>query len=254
MTPEPITIKNDRLYMALELSNKKWKIGFGNGFKIRIKTIDARDLQSLEDEVEKAKKHFRMAEDVPIYSCYEAGRGRILDHRYLISKGIANIVVDPSSIEVNRRARRAKTDRVDVGKLLTMLIRYLGGESKLWSVLHIPDPDQEDNRRLNREIQRLKHERNSHTNRIKSLLALHGIMMAIGARFLDNLKEVRLWNGQSLPSGIKEEIIHEYKRYMLGQEQLKELQAKKQNLLADDGPQVQKIKKLQEPNLSDSDL
>lgn len=245
MIPEPCTMKNDKLYIALELSNTKWKIAFGNGFKVRQKTIDARDRGQFEVEIEKAKKHFKMSEDVATYCCYEAGRDGFWIHRYLINIGINNIVVDSSSIEVNRRFRRAKTDRIDAGKLITMLIRYLNGELKVWSILHIPDEKEEDSRRLNREIKRLKKEKSAHTNRIKSLLALHGIVMAIRKTFLDDLEAIRMWNGQCLPPEIKGEMIREYKRFQVIGEQLLELEAEKVKILEGDSPQAQKVQVLQ---------
>jgi transposase len=245
MIPEPYTTKNDKLYIALELSNKKWKIAFGNGFKTRMKTITARDRSQFEAEVEKARKHFKMSENVATHCCYEAGRDGFWIHRYLITIGICNIVVDASSIEVNRRFRRAKTDRIDAAKLLNNLIRYLNGETKVWSVLHIPDEKEEDDRRLNREIKRLQKEATAHTNRINSLLVLHGIVMKIKRTFLTDLETVRLWNGQNLPPEISREMIREFKRYQVIQEQLLELETEKKKILESQSPQAQKVHKLQ---------
>ena len=71
-------------------------------------------------------------------SCYEAGRDGFWLHRWLIEHGIDNIVVDSASIEVNRRARRVKTDRLDGDKLLAMLLRYAGGERRVWWVVRVP--------------------------------------------------------------------------------------------------------------------
>jgi len=182
--------KNDRLYIAFDLSNAKWKLAFGNGIKKRHKTIPAGDLPGLMEEIAKAKHRFKMGDDVQIYSCYEAGRDGFWIHRFLESEGIHSVVVDSSSIEANRRFRRAKSDRIDADKLLTMLIRYINGEQKLWSVLHIPTVEQEDVRRLDREIERLKKERTAHTNRIRSLLVLHGIQLGVGRFFLKRLEDV----------------------------------------------------------------
>ena len=75
-----------------------------------------------------------------MHSCYEAGRDGFWLHRWLIAQGIDNLVVDSASIEVNRRARRAKTDRLDGDKLLSMLMRYHGGERRVWSVVRDPTP------------------------------------------------------------------------------------------------------------------
>jgi transposase len=233
--------KNDRMYIALELSNKTWKLLFSNGFKKRQKTIDAGKLYQLEHEIAKTRKHFGMSEDVKINSCYEAGRDGFWIHRFLESRGIHNIVVDSASIEVNRRSRRAKTDRIDADKLLNMLMRYIGGERKLWSVLHVPSSNEEDARRINREIKRLKKERTAHTNRIKSLLILHGIRLVINRKFLINLEQVRLWNGEKLPRRVKAEIVRDYQRYELIKVQLLELELDKNALLKSENTQARKV-------------
>lgn len=85
-----------------------------------------------------------MPETTVVKSCYEAGRDGFWLHRYLVSQGVENLVVDSASIEVNRRARRAKTDRLDVGKLGSMLVRYHNGEKTMWSVVHVPSVEAED--------------------------------------------------------------------------------------------------------------
>jgi len=249
MTHAPVTqtrntTGNDRLYIAFELSNTKWKLAFGNGIKKRRKTIDARDIKTFMKEVAIAKSHFKITDAVEIYSCYEAGRDGFWIHRFLESRGIRNVVVDSSSIEVNRRLRRVKTDRVDVEKLLTMLIRYVNGEQKLWSVLHVPTVEQEDVRRLNHESERLKKERTAHTNRIKSLLILHGIELKIRSDFIRVLDEVVQWNGRPLPEGLKRELLREYHRYQLIQLQLKELGAEQVEILKGSSVQAQKAKAL----------
>ena len=140
------------LYLAFELSKKKWKLGFSTGLgqHPRRRTIDAGDLPALQQEIEVAKRRFGLSADSPVKSCYEAGRDGFWLHRYLLEREVENLVVDSSSIEVNRRARRAKTDRIDVGKLLNMLLRYHNGEEKVWSVVHVPSVDAEDKRHLHR--------------------------------------------------------------------------------------------------------
>jgi len=245
MTQTDNSTNNDRLYIAFELSNTKWKLAFGTGIKKRQKTITARDLPALMEEIAKARHRFKMGDDVPVYSCYEAGRDGFWIHRFLESEGIHNVVVDSSSIEVNRRFRRAKSDRIDADKLLTMLIRYINGEQKLWGVLHIPTVEQEDVRRLNREIERLKKERTAHTNRVKSLLVLHGIQLGVGHYFLKNLEKVTQWDGKALPHQIKKEILREYERYGLIQDQLKDLESEKKEILTSGGRQANKVLGLQ---------
>ena len=169
--------KDTVMYTAFELSNKKWKLAFSNGSKVRYVSTDTRDLNKLQVQIGMAKKRFGLNEDVKVVSCYEAGRDGFWLHRYLLSLGIANLVVDSSSIEVNRRKRRAKTDRIDAGKLLGMLMRYHGGEKKVWSVVRVPSEEVEDGRNLGRELGVLKGERTMHINRIKGLLIQQGVVI-----------------------------------------------------------------------------
>ncbi len=128
----------------------------------------------------KARQRFRLAGPCPVFSCCEAGREGFWLDRLLTQMGIVNLVVDSSSIEVNRRARQAKTDRLDAKKLLSRLLRYWAGERDLWSVVHVPTPEQEDGRHLQREIRTLKREQTRLVNRIKGLLAAQGVAIRIG--------------------------------------------------------------------------
>lgn len=104
------------LFMALELSNKTWKVGttISPARKARIKNVAAGDVEGLKKEIGRAKKRFGVPEEGQVVSCYEAGRDGFWIHRWLESEGVINAVVDPASIDVNRRKRRAKTDRLDV--------------------------------------------------------------------------------------------------------------------------------------------
>ena len=115
------TTTQDIMYIAFELSNSTWRLAFSDGNKKRHVTIKARDLKQLEMEIKKVKKRFGLKDKTKIMSCYEAGRDGFWIHRYLLSKGIDNLVVDSSSIEVNRRKRRAKSDRLDAENLLRLL-------------------------------------------------------------------------------------------------------------------------------------
>ena len=221
------------LYIAFELSNTEWKLGFTIGFgqKPRIRIVHARDLEALQREIRTAKKRFDVAEDAPVLSCYEAGRDGFWLHRYLNSIEVKNLVVDSSSIEVNRKARRAKTDRMDVGKLLTMLIRYHQGEEKVWSVVHVPSPEAEDHRHLHRELETLKAERTRHINRIKGFLVGQGICMSVRDDFLNRLNTIRLWDGSPLPPGLRIRLDREYERMQLVQEQIKVLETERLDMI-----------------------
>jgi transposase len=169
------------LYLAFKLSDVNWKLGFttGTGRRPRQRIIKARDLDALQDEICCAKKRFGLPGTTRVVSCYEAGRDGFWLHRYPVEEGIENLEVNSSSIQVNRRARQAKTDRMDVGKLLSQLICYRSGERGVWSVLHVPSVEVEDNRQLHRELKTLKKDQMRHINRIKSYLAGHGIRMKV---------------------------------------------------------------------------
>ena len=213
------------LYMALELSNRKWKLGFSDGSKWRQRTITAGDQTAVLAELAGAKAKFGLGEDVPVRSCYEAGRDGFWLHRWLHSVGIANNVVDSASIEVKRRARQVKTDRVDVEKLVGLLIRYHGGERKALSIVHVPSVTEEDDRRLHRERERLLKERTQHNNRLLGLLVAQGIRLKVKSDFATQLDQVRLWDGGELPADLKAELLREWERYQLVNEQVLALEA-----------------------------
>ncbi|MCP4290199.1 MAG: IS110 family transposase, partial [bacterium] len=168
-------------------------------------------------------------------------------HRYLESQGIENLVVDSASLEVNRRKRRAKTDRIDVGKLLRMLLRYWGGEKKVWSVVRVPSEQDEDARHLHRSLESLKDERTMHRNRIKGLLVQQGIKVSNPSqkKFLAVLEKVRTWNGQAVPPGLKAQVVREYERLQVVEGQIKALEKeKKERLKNPDTDSLKKVAKL----------
>jgi transposase len=126
----------------------------------------------------------------------------------LTGLGVVNLVVDSSSIEVSRRARQAKTDRLDGEKLLRMLLRYWRGERDLWHVVHVPPRETEDARQASRALTTLQHDRTRLRNRIHSLLALHGVgRVRIDARFPERVAAVRDWAGERLPPGVQARLL-----------------------------------------------
>lgn len=224
------TTKDSVLYMALELSEKQWKLGFSDGKKMRFRSIAARVLERLDEEIEMAKLKFNLQDRVRVVCCYEAGRDGFWLHRYLLNCGIDNVVVDSSSIEVNRRKRRMKTDRVDARKLLQMLMRYHGGEEKLWSVVNVPSAEAEDGRQLNRELEALNKERTMHRSRIRGLLIQQGLEVKnpSGRRFLDELASLLTWDGKVLPEDLKARVVREYERLKMVEEQMKALRKERE--------------------------
>jgi transposase len=202
----------------------------------------------VQKEIEKAKRRFGMSESAPVRSCYEAGREGFWLHRALEQMGIDNIVVDASSIEVNRRQRRAKTDRMDLGKLVRQLIRYWRGERDVWSVVVVPGVEAEASRHVHRGLEVLKEERQQHRVRIQSLLFTQGIDVKVGSKFLEKLEGLRCWNGEPVPAPMKQRIQEEYQRLQLVEAQMREVEARQAAPLkaAEKDLTVEKVRRLQQ--------
>jgi transposase len=231
------------LYLAFELGLEEWKLGFATepSAPPRVRTIPARDCARLTREIADAKQWFGVTPATPVRSCYEAGRDGFWLHRYLSSGGIANVVVDSSSIEVNRRARRAKSDRLDARKLVSMLLRYHTGERRVWSVLHVPTVADEDRRQLHRELRTLQKERTRVTNRVKGLLAAQGVRLPKGTA----LTTVRLWDGSALPAGLRARLERECEHAQFLRATIGQLERERQRAIAHgSGPALDKVRQL----------
>jgi transposase len=242
------SVEGPVLYLAFELGNKEWKLGFSVGFgqRPRVRTILARDLEGLQREIKLAKTRFGLPETARAMSCYEAGRDGFWLHRYLVEVGVQNLVVDSSSIQVDRRFRRAKTDRMDVAKLLDLLMRYERGEKKVWRVVRVPGVEAEDRRHLHRELEDLKAERTQHINRMKGLLVGQGVRLEeIGSGFPDQLNAIRLWDGQPIPEGLKARLQKEFERLQFIQGQIHELEAERvEAIRRSESPEVEMVRQL----------
>jgi transposase len=148
-----------------------------------------------------------------------------------VTQGVANCVVDSSSIEVNRRHRRAKTDRLDVQKLLTMLLRHVAGERKVWRIVRVPSVEEEDRRQLHRALTTAKRDRTRVINRIKGLLASHGLGMPPGRDFPQQLEHLRLWDGTPLPAGLRHRLTQEWEHVVALAQRLAQLEAERRAVL-----------------------
>lgn len=235
------------LYLAFELGVDEWKLGFTKdlGTQPRVRVMPARDLKRLAREIAAAKQWFGAPATAAVRSCYEAGRDGFWLHRYLTAEGIDNRVVDSSSIEVNRRQRRAKSDGLDARKLLGMLVRYHAGEPKVWSVVRVPTVEGEDRRQLHRELRTLKKERTRVTNRIKGLLANQGIRLPKRRDLGELLERVRLWDGSPLPAGLRARLQREWEHAQFLHGKIVELERERQRAIAHDrGPAVEKVRQL----------
>ncbi len=158
--------------------------------------------------------------------CYEAGYDGVWLARFLLQRGIDCLVMEPASLQVNRRTRRVKTDRIDVEKLLHTLIAWCRGECHVCSIVVIPNIEEEDVRRSHRERDRLVRKRTAHINRIKGLLFGQGIRgFNVKLRY-KNLKPAELvtGDGRPLPERLGREITREIDRLAQVQEQIVEIE------------------------------
>jgi transposase len=227
-----------RCVLAIELSGVSWVVAVlaPGSDKISLHKLASADVPALLELM--ARVRARVEGPVEIVSCYEAGYDGFWLHRRLTAAGVTNYVIDPASLQVTRRARRVKTDRIDAERLLRALMAHLRGEPKVVSLVHVPSPDQEDARRLHRERSRLVSERVQHVNRIKGLCAAQGICdyEPLKRDRWQRLDQLTTGDGRVLPSRLKAEIGRELKRLEMVLTMLAEVEAERDALLQDDAP------------------
>lgn len=231
----PITIITTTLLLAFELGERTWKLGFttGLGQRPRIRQVPAGAVDRVREEIARAKRRLKLPEATPVISCYEAGRDGFWVHRYLIAHGVTNFVVDSSSIEVKRRARRAKTDKLDLAGLLALLARYLAGDRRAWHVVRVPSVAAEDARQLHRTWETVQQDRSRLLCRLQELLVTQGVRLPIRDDFLVQLDAARLWDGTPVPAGLQARLRRVWGQLELLNAQLQELEAERAALPVD---------------------
>jgi len=231
MTQFPVSASSEQsIYGALELSKNSWllaiqvpgrdnpslhPIGGGNAEGLMTKLDAARDrVAQVTGQTPK------------VTLCYEAGYDGFWLVRFLEQRGIECLVMEPASLQVNRRARRVKTDRIDVENILHTLIAWCRGERHVCSMVVIPSAEEEDLRRTHRERNRLVRERTAHINRIKGLLFAQGIRGINVKKYYKTLAPADLvtGDGHPLPKRLGREITREIQRLALVQQQLVEVE------------------------------
>ena len=236
------------LFVAFELGESSWKLAVtvGLGQRGRQRTVVARDLAAVRREIVQARQRFGLPATCSVKSCYEAGREGFWLHRWLEAEGIDNRVVDASSIEVNRRLRRAKTDRMDATRLMVLLVRFWYGERRVWSVVRVPSVEEEDRRHLHRELLTMKRDRTRLANRIQGLLASQGLRVDWRRPLTRQLDALRSWDGASLPPGLRDRLDQERERLELLNRQIEALEATRRERIRAGGtePVVGKVSQL----------
>jgi len=226
--------------IAIELSKTSWVVGVQTPLsgKPSLYRLAGGDWEGLLKLIERVRRQVgrELSRPVEMISCYEAGYDGFWLHRLLVSAGVHNHVLDPAGLLVNRRARRAKTDGIDVERMLRALSRHLRGEPDACSVVRVPDVEQEDARRLHRERHRLIQERVSHVNRIKGLCATQGIYDYAPLRGdrRARLAGLRTGDGSALPARLEAEIVRELQRLELVLEMIAQIEAERDAIIKDE--------------------
>jgi transposase len=221
--------------MAMELSNSSWKLGFSNGQRMRRKSIEARDRCRLVAEVQLAKQKLSLEQGARVVVCFEAGRDGHWIYRWLSTEGFEVLEIDSSSIEAPQGRKHVKTDRVDVEKLLDLLMRYYHGFRKGFRIVRVPSEEAEAGQRLHREDEYLICQRARISNRMKGLLVTQGISeVPLKRGFEEWLEKAQVWNGSGLSDELKVELRRLHAQYQLMDAQITEVaQAYEQELLGD---------------------
>ena len=227
--PEFGSVREPTLYVAFELSAKHWKLAMtsGCGMEPWLRTVPAGDLRAVERVIADGRRRWHLPPTASVVSAYEAGRDGFWIHRALTQLGIGNRVVDSASIEVSRRARRAKTDRIDARKLACMLVRVCQGEPDVWREVRVPSEADEAARQVSRERTTLVQEHTRLTNQMRSWLTLWGCALP-RRRSRGWWTTVRDGAGACLPSALQARLERAEARWALLEAQIAELDAQQQ--------------------------
>jgi transposase len=230
------------LFVALELSRSTWLVALHSPLsdKVSQHRIEGGDVEGLLALIARKREQAqaRLGRPIRVVSCFEAGYDGFWLHRWLCAHGIENRVLDAASLLVDRRAKRAKTDRLDAAGLLRTLMALERGEMQVCRVVHVPSPAQEDARRRSRERARLVVERGQHVSRIKGLLMTQGIRDFEPTRrdWPARLEALRTPDGQELAPCLRAEVLRECRRLWQVMEMVAEVEAEQKAVMdAEDG-------------------
>jgi transposase len=230
------------IYAAVELSQRGWLVAVqvpGNGRASRHK-LSYGDVAGLLGLIERIRAKEERATGRPVRAacCHEAGYDGFWLHRRLEAAGVASHVLDPASLQVDRRARRVKTDAIDAEALLRALTAYCRGEAGACRMVRVPSVEEEDAKRLHRERRRLIKGHVAHVNRIKALLATQGISdyQPLKADRRARVDELRTAEGRALPPHLRREILRELDRLGLVLDQVRAVEAERDAVARADRP------------------
>jgi transposase len=221
-----VSVNEPVLYVACELAKKQWKLAMTSGFGVAaiVRTVTSGDWEAIEGALAGARRRFGLPAATAVVSCYEAGRDGFWIHRALVARAIANRVVDSSSIDVKRRHRRMKTDRIDALKLVHMLVRACAGEADVWSEVRVPPLAVEAARHVSRERTALTQEQTRLVNQLRSGLATMGAALP-KQRPEGWWTTVRDWAGEPLPVPLQQRFARVQARLRLVADQIATLES-----------------------------
>jgi transposase len=223
-----VSVNESVLYVAFELGKKDWKLAMTSGFGVQpwLRTVASGDLGAVERALRSGRQRLGLPETARVISCYEAGRDGFWIHRALAGLGVENRVVDSASIEVSRRARRTKTDRIDALKLVMMLVRVCCGERRVFAEVRVPSADAEAARHRSRERTALVQEQTRLRNQIGSWLATSGCR--VPARTRQQIAwwtDARDWADAPLPAPVQARIARAEARLAIVADQIATIDA-----------------------------
>jgi len=225
------------VHIAIELSVSSWLVAarLPRGKKLQLHRVQGGDgaaLLALITEL-RSRAGAKPGQSVEIACCFEAGRDGFWLQRLLAAHGFAAYVLEPTSVLVNRRARRAKTDRLDAEGMLRVLAAWLGGDRQVCSMVRVPTPEEEDAKRPHREREHLVQERQRIENRIEALLFCQGVRGRPSLRsWEDDIAALRTGDGRALPPLLRAELGRLRRRLVLVLELIREVEAERTLALA----------------------
>ena len=236
-THPEMSVREPMLFVAFELGKQAWKLAMTSGFGVEpwVKGVPGGDLRAVSRALEQGRQRFGLPTATRVISCYEAGRDGFWIHRALAQLGVSNRVVESASIEVNRRARRTKTDRLDALKLVTMLVRVWAGEKRVWSEVRVPTIAEEAARHVSRERSALTQDQTRLINQMRGWLATWGATLP--SRRRDGWwTRVCDWAGASLPTEVQARLARAAARLASLAEQIAALDGQQQRAVRDAAP------------------
>ena len=225
------------VHVAIELSVSSWLVAarLPRAKKLQLHRVEGGDGAALLGWIAelRSRAEAKLGESVELACCFEAGRDGFWLKRLLAAHGMTAYVLEPTSVLVNRRARRAKTDRLDAEGMLRVLVAWLGGDRQVCSMVQVPTPEEEDAKRPHREREHLVQEKQRIENRIEALLFCQGSRGRPSLRSWESdLAALRTGDGRALPPLLRAELNRLRRRLVLVLELIREVEAERAAALA----------------------